>query len=85
MSYENYINYVNYVSYVSYMSYVSSSYQSYELCKLYESFIIKKDFIELKDIELKEREVKIKKQIEKLLWDYMDKFGQKEIKNWIIN
>ena len=46
-----------------------------------------KDFIELKDRELKHREVKIKIQIEELFFkpiivsiDDMDKFKQKEIK-----
>ena len=46
-----------------------------------------KDFIELKDRKLKDREVKIKREIEELFFkpiivfiDDMDKFEQKEIK-----
>ena len=48
---------------------------------------LEKDFIELKDIELKEREVKNKRDIEELFFktimvskDDMDKFKQKEMK-----
>ena len=44
-------------------------------------------FIELKDRELKDREVKIEREIEELFFkpiivsiDYMDKFGEKEMK-----
>ena len=48
---------------------------------------LEKDFIELKDIELKDREVKIKREIEEIFFkpimvsiDDMDKFEQKQIK-----
>ena len=48
---------------------------------------LEKDFIELKDIELKDREVKIKGEIEEVFFkpimvstDDMDKFEQKEMK-----
>ena len=48
---------------------------------------LKKDFIELKDRELKNREVKIKREIEELFFkplivslDDTDKFEQKEMK-----
>ena len=48
---------------------------------------LEKDFIELKDRELKNREVKIKREIEELFFkplivslDDMDKFEQKEMK-----
>ena len=48
---------------------------------------LEKDFIELKDRELKEREVKTKREIEELFFkplsvseDDMDKFEQKEMK-----
>ena len=48
---------------------------------------LEKDFIELKDSELKDREVKIKREIEELFFksiivsvDDMDKFEQKEMK-----
>ena len=48
---------------------------------------LKKDFIELKDRELKNREVKIKREIEELFFkplivslDNTDKFEQKEMK-----
>ena len=48
---------------------------------------LEKDFIELKDRELKEREVKTKTEIEELFFkplsvseDDMDKFEQKEMK-----
>ena len=46
---------------------------------------LEKDFIELKDIELKDREVKIKRKIEELSFkpiilsiDYMDKLNKKK-------
>ena len=48
---------------------------------------LEKDFIELKDRELKQRELKIKREIEELFFkpiivsvDDMDKFKEKEIK-----
>ena len=48
---------------------------------------LERDFIELKDSELKEREVKIKRKIEELFFkliivsiDNMDKFEEKEMK-----
>ena len=48
---------------------------------------LEKDFIELKDTELKDREVDIKREIEELFFkpiivstDEMDKFEQKEMK-----
>ena len=48
---------------------------------------LEKEFIELKDIELKDREVKIKREIEELFFkpiivslDDMDKFEQREKK-----
>ena len=48
---------------------------------------LEKDFIELKDIELKDRELRIKREIEELFFkpitmsiDGMDKFEQKEMK-----
>ena len=48
---------------------------------------LEKDFIELKDIELKDREVKIKREIEELFFkpiiasiDDMDKFEQTKMK-----
>ena len=50
-------------------------------------FELENDFLELKDKELKDREVKIKKEIEELVFkpiivsiDDMDKFEQKEMK-----
>ena len=56
---------------------------------------LEKSFIELKDIELKDREVKIKREIEKNKFEQKDKFEQKEIKKirliknnwygWLIN
>ena len=48
---------------------------------------LEKDFTELKDRELKDREVKIKREIEELFFkliivsvDDMDRFGKKEMK-----
>ena len=48
---------------------------------------LEKDFVELKDIELKDREVKIKREIEELFFkpiivsiDDMDRFEKKEMK-----
>ena len=53
----------------------------------YSRLELEKDFIELKDRELKQRELKIKREIEELFFkpiivsvDDMDKFKEKEIK-----
>ena len=43
------------------MSYVSSSYQSYELCKLYESFIIRKRFYRIERYRIKRERSKNQK------------------------
>ena len=62
--------------------------QKNQFLKVKNSFLeLEKDFIESKDRELRDREVKIKKEIEELFFqaimvskDDMDKFEQKEIK-----
>ena len=85
VSYMIYVDYMSYLSYVSHMNYVGRLHELYELCKLYEylmnhfkSFEIawshsknhyKKGFIESKDKESTGREVKIKREIEELIWD----------------
>ena len=59
-----------------------------QFLKLKNSFLeLEKDFIELKDRDLKDRELKIKREIEELFFkpiivsiDDMDKFEQKEMK-----
>ena len=62
--------------------------QKNQLLKVKNIFLeLEKDLIELRDIELKDREVKIKREIEELFFkplivsiDDMDKFEQKEMK-----
>ena len=69
---------------------LSRIYKDGKFLKVKNSLLeLERDFTGLKDREFKDREVKIKREIEDLLFkliivsiDDMDKFEQKEMKKW---